>query len=689
MKEYSMIRISKLFSALLAASFLISCQELKSTTAKQPLRPVSVAKSTATSSGGEVGASVPVTVRLADKNGGAISKVTPTITLSNSSGAVLSGTTSSGCTVTDIKGFSTCYVTAPSAGTHFLKVLSPIAFVGSAVTFTQSSYTVRFSTQPVGNTAGVAFGTAPVVEILDRAGNRYSTNSSVTIKVTTGQTLTGVLAVSAVAGLATFPALSMTTAGTFTLTAYLTANTAATAVSSSFTITPTAINKIGFTTQPSTTAVASTAFAQQPVVAMQDTYGNTVSSGTCTITFTLVNGGMNDSLLGTLSKPTNTQVANFSGANLRIQSGLGGSTYLLRATASACTIAPATPIVDSDPITVTTAGVPKILELYVSPSSSALNEVWLTQPVVRVLDEDGNLVTSDNNTIVSISSAPVIPGKLGVLTGSQNITVVGGVATFSNLSINSTLPADAGSYRLSFNAVSSNYPDVAFTQIQYDLPISSNGMTPAALLFRIQPANGTKDVTMSAVEVKVVDANGYLCNQATNLITLSLGCCSGALTSSSLAKNAAGGIARWTDLKLTASGVHQLNAAAAGLTSADSNLVSMADYGVASSLTFTESPAGGGATNGLAWATQPIVSVTDNAGNVVSSDNTTVVTLTCVNPGAGCTLAGNVSRQVVGGVATFSGLRTIETGLTNVVIKATSSPVYVEAQSSSFTSNVP
>lgn len=684
-----MNRISNFILVVLATAGLASCQELKSTTSKQPVRPVVAAKSTATSSGGEAGASVPVTVRLADKNGGAISKVTPSITLSTSSGAVVSGTTSTGCSATDIKGISTCYVTAPSAGTHYIKVLSPVSFVGSAVTFTQSNYSVRFSTQPVGNTAGVAFATAPVVEILDRAGNRYATNASVTIQVTTGQTLTGVLVQNAVAGLATFPALSMTAAGSYTLTAYLTTNTSATGVSSSFTVAPAAINKIGFTTQPSTSAVSSTAFTQQPVVAMQDTYGNTVSSGTCTITFTLVNGGVNDYLLGTLSKVTNTQVANYSGANLRIQTGVGGSTYALRATASACTVAPATPTIDSDPITVTTAGVPKILEIFVSPSASALNEVWVTQPVVRVLDGDGNLVSSDNNTIVTVSAAAVTPGDLGVFTGSKNIAVVGGVATFSGLSIDSALVADAGTYRLSFNAVNSTYPDVVFSQVQYDLPISSNGMTPAALLFRVQPVNGTKGVTMSAVEVKIVDANGYLCNQATNEITLSLGCCSGSLTSTDLSLNAAAGIARWTDLKLTASGVHQINAAAVGLTAADSNLVSMADYGTASSLFFTQSPAGGGATNGLAWGQQPIVSVTDNAGNVVASDNTTVITLTCVNPAAGCTLAGNVSRQVVGGVATFTGLRTVETGLTNVVIKATSDPVYVESQSTSFTSNVP
>lgn len=96
-----------------------------------------------------------------------------------------------------------------------------------------------------------------------------------------------------------------------------------------------------------------------------------------------------------------------------------------------------------------------------------------------------------------------------------------------------------------------------------------------------------------------------------------------------------------------------------------------------------------GSVGGVEFAVQPVVRVTDSAGNTVVSDNTTVVTLakapnTPATGGPGThTCTNGESRIVVNGVATFGGCRIDRAG-TGYRLRATSNPVLTPAESNTF-----
>src|SRR5213078_1855431 len=80
-----------------------------------------------------------------------------------------------------------------------------------------------------------------------------------------------------------------------------------------FNVTPAAATKLGLTTQPAG-ATAGSAFATQPAVAIQDQFGNTVTTDTSTVTVAL-NAGTGP-LQGTLTKAAVAGVATFAGLRL-------------------------------------------------------------------------------------------------------------------------------------------------------------------------------------------------------------------------------------------------------------------------------------------------------------------------------------------------------------------------------------
>ena len=133
-----------------------------------------------------------------------------------------------------------------------------------------------------------SFGTQPVVTIQDTVGNTVRGNSSsVTLAITTpaGATLSCTTNPrSATAGVATFAGCKIDKAGTYTLTATDGALTAA--VSSSLTITTGPATKLSFATQPSAGS-SQTAWSTQPVVAVQDAGGNTVTTDASSVSLAI------------------------------------------------------------------------------------------------------------------------------------------------------------------------------------------------------------------------------------------------------------------------------------------------------------------------------------------------------------------------------------------------------------------
>ncbi len=144
---------------------------------------------------------------------------------------------------------------------------------------------LTFITQPGGGTAGLAWNQQPKVVVQDASGNTV-TDSSAEVTLALGAnpsqgvlsgTASGATKVRASNGIATFSALSIDKAGEkYTLKA--SSSDLRDATSNDFDIAHGAAAKLMFTTQPGG-AVVKNVFANQPVVEVQDAYGNRVVSG--------------------------------------------------------------------------------------------------------------------------------------------------------------------------------------------------------------------------------------------------------------------------------------------------------------------------------------------------------------------------------------------------------------------------
>src|SRR5207249_4054230 len=148
-----------------------------------------------------------------------------------------------------------------------------------------------FTTQPGNATAGSVFGTQPVVRSQDAFGNNSAVglpaSLNVNVSLTSGAgALQGAtsLDIGAAAGngTASFTNLRIDAAGANDqLTA--SASGLVNAVSGVFTINAGSAAKLTIQTQPSATAVAGVVFGQQPVVRIEDQFGNLRSSDNSTV----------------------------------------------------------------------------------------------------------------------------------------------------------------------------------------------------------------------------------------------------------------------------------------------------------------------------------------------------------------------------------------------------------------------
>ena len=208
---------------------------------------------------------------------------------------------------------------------------------------------LAFTTQPSAGTAGVAWATQPVVTIQDAGGNTISSDTStvtLAIQVNPGSgTLSGTVSKAAVAGVADFSAsgLSINKAGTgYTIRASDGALTVAD--SSTFNIVPAAAAKLVVTTQPSARTLPSTAFATQPVVQIQDAFGNVITTGadaTRVVTVTLTTGS--GTLGGTTTTTAVAGVASFAGLGLNINTRGSGKVLSFTTTGGVITSTTSSP----------------------------------------------------------------------------------------------------------------------------------------------------------------------------------------------------------------------------------------------------------------------------------------------------------------------------------------------------------
>ena len=601
-------------------------------------------------SGGPAGApfaTQPV-VRFEDAFGNAVVASSAPVTLAlgaNASGGALAGT----ATVTAVNGVATFsglsidkaatgYTLVASSGTLTAATSMPFA-----VTAGPAAQLV-FTTQPGNGTAGLALARQPVVAVHDAFGNPTTSTASVALALSAnpgGGALSGPATTTAIGGVATFAGLSIDKAATgYALTA--SAPGLASATSASFAVTAGAASQLAFATQPGGGAVG-TAWNQQPAVAVQDAFGNLVTTATPSVTLSLAaNPGS-----GTLSGPTVagavSGMASFSGLSIdRVGQG-----YTLRASAAGLVAAVSAPFE-------VTGGNPARLVFLTQPGGGTAGVPWAQQPVVVVQDAFGNTATSSSARVtLTLSSSP--PG--GALSGTASVTAVNGVATFSGLSVDR---AGTG-YTLtaSFTGLTS----------ATSAPFSVATGAAARLVFTTQPGNGTAGAPLPQQPVVAVeDGFGNRITTSTAAVTLALATHpSGATLGGGATAAAAAGLATFSGLftNRAATGL-SLVASAPGLASATSTLFDVA-AGTATRLAFTTQPSGGAA--GAAWAQQPLVVVQDALGNTVPT--TVTVTLALANNPGGATLSGTAADAAVNGVATFAGLSVDKAG-SGYTLRATS-----------------
>ena len=475
--------------------------------------------------------------------------------------------------------------------------------------------------------SGLALAIQPVVKIEDADSFVVAANAStVTASITgagSGASVTNATA-TAVNGVATFSGLALNDlAGGYTIT--FTDGTLSSAASGTITLSTGPAAKLVVTTEPAATATNGVALSQQPVVKIEDSGGNIVTSATSVVTAAIYEGPAGSSVTGASVAAVNG-VATFTSLVLNAPAGLYDVVFtdgqLTSTTSTGVTIS---------------VGAASQLVVTTEPSSSVASGVALAQqPVVKLEDSGGDVITSGNATVTAVVSS-------GTNTAVSNTAVLNaGVATFSGLA----LDAPVGTYTLTFSA--GTYSSAQSSSIQ---------VTPGAakkLVIQTQPSSADASGAILATQpvVDVEDAYGNVVTTDGSTVTAQI--TSGGVGVNNGTRAASSGVATFANLGLNAAvGTYTLTFTDGSLTPATSSSI-IVTPGVAAQIVITTHPSTV-ATSGVAFVTQPVVKLEDSGGNVATSINSGVATV-AIYQGTGGSIVAGSSANFVAGAATFSGL---------------------------------
>ncbi|HUZ41829.1 MAG TPA: type II secretion system protein, partial [Acidimicrobiales bacterium] len=468
--------------------------------------------------------------------------------------------------------------------------------------------------------ASSPFTTQPVVNVEDAAGNvvtnyvgvvTLSLNAGETLSCSSGNSATptnGVVSFTGCAGSAYASGVTLTASSAGL----------ASATSASFDISNVA-TQLAFTTQPVTTADGAS-ITPSVVVSVEDSSGMVVTTSSASIALVLGTNPGSGALSGTSPVSAVDGSATFSDLSINAL----GSGYTLSATSTA--LAPVT----SSGFNVV-VGAPAKLVFITEPVGGASGATLATQPVVKVEDSAGNVVTSASTTISLTASGGTLASCAGLTASSGVVNVTG--CTFAGLvGTNFTLGASATGLAA---ATSSTFSPSIYG-------------SATKLVFATQPVGGASGATLATQPVvKVEDSAGNVVTSASTTISLTA---SGGTLASCGGLTAASGVVNVTGC--TFAGLvgtnYTLSAKATGLTTATSSTFSPSTFGTAAKLVFTTQPGSGA--SGVILPTQPVVKVEDSAGNVVTSAST-AITLSA----SGGTLASCTGLTASSGVVNVTG----------------------------------
>ncbi|MGN6609333.1 MAG: hypothetical protein ACTHMS_20260 [Jatrophihabitans sp.] len=332
---------------------------------------------------------------------------------------------------------------------------SNVSFVPtSAVAGAQAAWTVSFTTGVAvskASTINVAFdanfalsasSTATLGSALTTAGcttQSVSVNGS-QIAVALGGNSCSVAAGSAVS-LAVSAVTNPTTATTYSASGFTVRITGSGQAPSDAAVAPSATavtvvagpaSKLAFAPAPSPTTQAGIAFATQPVVKIQDSYGNAVTTSTASITLAASPAGSGLSCTSGLTVGAVSGAATFTGCSM---TGVG--TFAVTASSASVTAA-------TTSVAVSAGAAAKLAIVQAPPADTYVATTVSPFITVQLQDANGNAVQTSGVTVNLAASS-------GTITGGSARTNASGLATFSSLKFASTVlgtsvTASSGSY---------------------------------------------------------------------------------------------------------------------------------------------------------------------------------------------------------------------------------------------------
>ena len=339
----------------------------------------------------------------------------------------------------------------------------------------------------------------------DAGGNLDPTyNGFVTLSLATnpgGSTLGGTLSVPAVAGVATFTGLTLNKLGigyTFMATSGLLGSVT---TSPGITVVAGPVSQFVVTAQPPASVVSN---ATIPLITLtaEDAAGNIVNSFTTPVTIQIGNNPGGATLGGTLTQTPINGVVTFTGLTLNLV-GTGYTLTTAPLTVNGNLVTAGT----TSAITVTPGALNKLAFTTLPPTTVGATSTFTV--VVAGEDAAGNVLTASPDLTNAVTLT--LSGGSGTLSGTNPVTPSGGLATFSNLSVNLAGTA-------------------------YKLTAAASGLTSitTASTFTVTAQPATKLVTTTAPssvaagagltwKVSAEDANGNVDTNFTGLVTAAIG----------------------------------------------------------------------------------------------------------------------------------------------------------------------
>ena len=427
--------------------------------------------------------------------------------------------------------------------------------------------TAVYSGSPQSATVGTPFASQLVALVTDSSGSpvpgvtvTFGAPSSGSSGTFQGAGLTAT-AVTAANGLATSPAYTAnTTPGTYHVTARATATTPAT-----FALTNTAgfPTKLGFTRQPSTPTIAGAAFTTQPEVAIQDQYGNTVTTDTSMVALAVTGGS---ATLGCAANPVApvAGLATFAGCSMTKP-----GTYTLTATDGSLASAL------SSSLTITLGPPTTIAVSSGDGQSTAVNTPFANPLVVLVTDSLGNPVPGVSVTFTAPLPAAPEDTATAAFTGGAGPDRAIVTTNASGLATATTLTAGSVSGTIAVTAAAPGTNVASFS-------LTNMAGPPSTLAFIDDPSSSLPNVAFGTQPaVAIQDAYGNVVTTSSSSVTLSI--TNGTGTSGAALTCDANPVA-------TSSGIASFAGCAIDLAGSGYTLLATGTYAAATSAAFEVSP---------------------------------------------------------------------------------------------------